>query len=62
MELVEPLRYLFKDEVREVGLELGLPREMVFRQPFPGPGLAIRIIGEVTHDSLETLREPRTES
>ncbi len=56
MELVEPLRYLFKDEVREVGLELGLPREMVFRQPFPGPGLAIRIIGEVTHDSLETLR------
>ena len=57
MELVEPLRYLFKDEVREVGLELGLPREMVFRQPFPGPGLAIRIIGEVTHDSLETLRE-----
>ena len=57
MELVEPLRYLFKDEVREVGLELGLPREMVFRQPFPGPGLAIRIIGEVTHESLETLRE-----
>ena len=57
MELVEPLRYLFKDEVREVGLELGLPREMVFRQPFPGPGLAIRIIGEVTRESLETLRE-----
>ena len=57
MELVEPLRYLFKDEVREVGLELGLPREMVFRQPFPGPGLAIRIIGEVTNDSLDTLRE-----
>ncbi len=56
MELVEPLRYLFKDEVREIGLELGLPREMVFRQPFPGPGLAIRIIGEVTHESLETLR------
>ena len=56
MELVEPLRYLFKDEVREVGLELGLPREMVFRQPFPGPGLAIRIIGEITHDGLETLR------
>ncbi len=56
MELVEPLRYLFKDEVREVGLELGLPREMVFRQPFPGPGLAIRIIGEVTHERLETLR------
>ena len=57
MELVEPLRYLFKDEVREVGLELGLPREMVFRQPFPGPGLAIRIIGEVKNESLETLRE-----
>ena len=57
MELVEPLRYLFKDEAREVGLELGLPREMVFRQPFPGPGLAIRIIGEVTRESLETLRE-----
>ena len=56
MELVEPLRYLFKDEAREVGLELGLPREMVYRQPFPGPGLAIRIIGEVTNDGLETLR------
>ena len=56
MELVEPLRYLFKDEVREVGLELGLPEEMAFRQPFPGPGLAIRIIGEVTYEGLETLR------
>jgi len=55
-ELLEPLRYLFKDEVRQVGLALGLPEEMVFRQPFPGPGLAIRIIGEVTHDKLETLR------
>ncbi|AXE38205.1 glutamine-hydrolyzing GMP synthase [Acidipropionibacterium virtanenii] len=55
--LVEPLRTLFKDEVRAVGLELGLPEEIVWRQPFPGPGLAIRIIGEVTHDRLEVLRE-----
>ncbi len=54
--LIEPLRYLFKDEVREVGLELGMPEEMVWRQPFPGPGLAIRIIGEVTKDRLEILR------
>jgi GMP synthase (glutamine-hydrolysing) len=54
--LIEPLRHLFKDEVRQVGLALGLPEEMVFRQPFPGPGLAIRIIGEVTRDKLETLR------
>jgi GMP synthase (glutamine-hydrolysing) len=56
-KLIEPLRYLFKDEVRLVGLELGLPDAMVFRQPFPGPGLAIRIIGEVTAERLETLRE-----
>jgi len=56
-QLIEPLRYLFKDEVRAVGLELGLPEAMVHRQPFPGPGLAIRIIGEVTAERLETLRD-----
>jgi GMP synthase (glutamine-hydrolysing) len=56
-QLIEPLRYLFKDEVRTVGLELGLPEAMVQRQPFPGPGLAIRIIGEVTAERLDTLRE-----
>ena len=56
-ELIEPLRMLFKDEVRALGETLGLPREMVWRQPFPGPGLAIRIIGEVTRDKAEIVRE-----
>ena len=56
LTLIEPLRYLFKDEVREIGLALGLPEESVYRQPFPGPGLAIRIMGEVTVAKLGVLR------
>jgi len=55
-EIIEPLRDLFKDEVRKVGLELGLPEFLVYRQPFPGPGLAIRVIGDITQDKLEILK------
>ena len=60
LKLVEPVRFLFKDEVRQVGLALGLPEEMVYRAPFPGPGLAVRIIGEVTPAALEPLRKADT--
>jgi GMP synthase (glutamine-hydrolysing) len=56
LKLLEPLRELFKDEVRELGLALGLPREMVFRHPFPGPGLGVRILGEVSRDSIQLLQ------
>ena len=59
LKLLEPLRELFKDEVRRIGLELGLPREMVFRHPFPGPGLGVRILGEVKPRAADLLRQRR---
>jgi GMP synthase (glutamine-hydrolysing) len=57
LDFVEPLRFLFKDEVRKVGLELGIPYDLLYRHPFPGPGLAIRILGEITADKVKLLQE-----
>ena len=57
LKLIEPLKFLFKDEVRELGAEIGLPEDLIWRQPFPGPGLGIRIMGEITRERLAVLRD-----